>query len=104
MTVEVVIYSSNEAQWVGEATLSGESAGENRALLRPSIELPPDHYVLRFPDGQRWAVETLSEPGRRLLMFGGRVLVIGDQPPPLEPYSPPLRGKSRPPGERRSGR
>ncbi len=88
MTVEVVIYSSNEAQWIGEATLSDESTAESRALLRPSGELPIDHYVLRFPDGQRWAVETLSEPGRRLWNFGGRVAVVGEHPPPLEPYSP----------------
>ncbi len=87
MAVQVVIYSSNEAQWVGEATLegpSGESAGEHHIQLRPKANLPPDHYVLRFPDGQRWPVETLSEPGRRFWMLGGRVTAVSHQPPPVE--------------------
>ncbi len=87
MTVPVVIYSSNEAQWIGVATLEGwitETAGEYRAQLRPSADLPPDHYVLRLPHKQRWAVETLRKPGRRLGMWGGRVTVVSPQPPPVE--------------------
>ena len=88
MPMNVVIYSETEAQWVGEASLEkglGETAvGGFQALLRPPAGLPPDHYVLRLPNGERWAVETLSKPGRRLGMWGGRVTVVSHQPPPVE--------------------
>jgi hypothetical protein len=85
MATEVLIYSSDESERLGVGTLQrpyGRS-GEYYALLRPPAGLPPDDYLLRLPDGQRWMVKTLSAPDQRLGMYGGRVTALSNQRPPV---------------------
>ncbi len=85
MSWPVTIYSNDDETLIGEGTLEGflrEAAGQHHALLRPPPGLEAGAYVLRFEDGQRWPVETLSKPGRRWFNFGGRVTAVSHQAPP----------------------
>ena len=84
----VIIYALDGETRFGDGTLEAlprESEGQYRARLRAPPELEEGAYVLRFKNGERWAIKTLSKPGRRFLQFGGRVAVVSDDPPPALP-------------------
>lgn len=83
----VTIFSSDDQTCMGEGTVEGISqwGGQVRLKLRVPPGLEVGEYVVHFETGERWAVETLSEPGGRWWRFGGWVGAKANDPPPISP-------------------